>query len=799
MEPGVPWVRYALLMIGCLLTSAAGWSAPSSPRWGAVIPQNLGVNIHFTDPRPGEMQELASAGFRWVRMDFSWEGTEREKGRYDFSAYDRLMAALRPYGIHALFILDYSNRHYDGGLSPHTEEGRAAMARWAAAAARHFRGQGILWEMYNEPNIGFWRPKPNVQEYISLALEVGKAIRAAAPGEAYIGPATSGMDFGFLEACFKAGLLKYWDAVSVHPYRGQPPETVSPDYRRLRLLIAKYAPKGKAIPILSGEWGYSSVWRGMDEATQGRMLARQWLTNLMNRIPVSIWYDWHDDGPDPREPEHHFGTVRYPYREGEQPVYEPKPAYRAAETLTSTLAGFVFNKRLDVGHPDDYALLFSRGSDVRLVVWTTSGQKHPIRIPASDGTFRLINSTGGVHGFAQASSGVLTLDATEDPVYAIPSQPNDLLSVAAAWESAPMETLVRAGGEVEVSLILRNPLNRTLRVLVRNGHGAAGTFALDTTLLPGASVPVRLRLPMERSAEPVPVRVEVILPGLGGRIAQQVVLVASNPLVVEASPMSKDVWPVTLLNPIGEPFNGALRVVDPSGFRPASRVTPIRLHAGTTRLVVPIAVTQTRTEYSAGVVIADVALHPVLTLPQRRYRLVDDFSRYPSGAAPFAYRLVADGDAKVASELELVVTTPPSGLGPGFGAVRITYRFAAGWKFARLAPQTDAVRQISGQPLALLLWVYGDGSGNLARLRFTDASGQTFQPDGGAINFKGWKLLSFPLQGSTGGHWGGADDGVIHYPIHFDTLFLVDSARGQETGGTLYLAAPTLVYDMQAK
>ena len=37
-----------------------------------------------------------------------------------------------------------------------------------------------------------------------------------------------------------------------------------------------------------------------------------------------FWYDWHDDGPDPKEPEHHFGMVAYPYHEGRNPVYDPK-------------------------------------------------------------------------------------------------------------------------------------------------------------------------------------------------------------------------------------------------------------------------------------------------------------------------------------------------------------------------------------------------------------------------------------------------------------------------------------------
>ena len=169
------------------------------------IPGSIGMDIHFVDPRPGEMEMLAAAGVRWVRIDFAWENTEVAPGQYDFSAYDRMVTTLASYKISPYFILDYANKLYDNGLSPYTEEGRRAFANWASAAVEHFKGRGIIWELYNEPNFRFWRPKPNAHDYVLLALEVGEAIRAVAPKEAYVGPATSLIDFSFLAACFKAG------------------------------------------------------------------------------------------------------------------------------------------------------------------------------------------------------------------------------------------------------------------------------------------------------------------------------------------------------------------------------------------------------------------------------------------------------------------------------------------------------------------------------------------------------------------------------------------------------------------
>ncbi len=103
-----------------------------------------GVNIHFTDARTGEMEMLADGRFRWVRMDFTWGGTEREQGRYDFSAYDRPVDALDKHGIRVLFILDYSNNLYEVDRSVATEEGRQAYARWTAVVVDHFKGRGIV-------------------------------------------------------------------------------------------------------------------------------------------------------------------------------------------------------------------------------------------------------------------------------------------------------------------------------------------------------------------------------------------------------------------------------------------------------------------------------------------------------------------------------------------------------------------------------------------------------------------------------------------------------------------------------
>jgi len=462
-----------------------------------AVPYALGVNIHFTDPKPGEMKMLADGGFKSVRMDFAWGGIEREKGKYDFSAYDRLIASLQPHGIRAVFILDYSNHLYDDGLSPHTDEGRAAMAAFATAAVTHFKDKGIVWEMWNEPNIKqFWKPAPGADDYAKLAMAVGKAIRAAASDELYIGPATSTIDLKFLETCFKAGCLEYWDAVSVHPYRQKTPESVGDEYRNLRQLIATYAPRDRKIPILSGEWGYSAGWKNFDEERQAKYLPREFLANLYNEVPISIWYDWHDDGVDPKEAEHHFGTVHNAYQKDADPVYEPKPAYLAARALTSTLAGFKYDKRLAANDENDWLLMFSKGDEVRVAAWTTLKGEHEVTIPAGEGEFKIVNHIGSKTQIASVWNTGLKIKLSDNVQYIIPAKSNELLRDAAVFRPLKVTMLPQAGEDDRtIVVLLEDSMKQSEKLSVRLHENGKGMYwpdsAEECNLKPGTDVGYR--------------------------------------------------------------------------------------------------------------------------------------------------------------------------------------------------------------------------------------------------------------------------------------------------------------------
>jgi polysaccharide biosynthesis protein PslG len=357
---------------------------------GVICP---GVNIHFTKGHTRDLDMMSEAGIRYIRTDMVWQDIEQEKGKYDWTAYDELTDNLEKRGIRALYILDYSNSLYEDTVSssdpitgevirdiaaPAREESIAAYVRWAEAAARRYKGRNIIWEIWNEPNVSFWRPAANVEQYNRLALATLKALKNAVPESVIIGPATSQIPFDFVKSFLASGALKYLDGLSVHPYRDYalPPESVAGDYSKLGEMIRAAGDNtGKNIPVISSEWGYASCEKGLTVERQASYAVRMQLINVLSGVPLSVWYDWKNDGQSPTNFEHNCGMVSFDL--------SPKPAYKAISTLTSQLGGLTLAHRINTDNEKDYVVLFiSRKGLFRLCAWTTD-TPHQVRIDAT--------------------------------------------------------------------------------------------------------------------------------------------------------------------------------------------------------------------------------------------------------------------------------------------------------------------------------------------------------------------------------------------------------------------------------
>ena len=119
-------------------------------------------------------------------------------------------------------------------------------------------------------------------------------------------------------------------------------------------------------------------------------------------------------------------------------------------------------------------------------------------------------------------------------------------------------------------------------------------------------------------------------------------------------------------------------------------------------------------------------------------------------------------------------------------AARLSYDF----------PETDQdfvvyrqATEIGGEPNAISVWVYGDGSAHFLNVWIEDAKQQVWSVHLGRIGPAGWQQMTGridPNRPWPSGHVFGPQDEVIDYPIRFYGLALDRPAAGP-TKGTIYL------------
>ncbi|HEX2950745.1 MAG TPA: cellulase family glycosylhydrolase [Armatimonadota bacterium] len=759
-------MKWAICTFVFLMVAAIAGATQLPP---LVVPEGWGVNIHFRGEPARDLDMIRDGGFKFIRMDFHWNVVESKKGVYDFSTYDQLTVGLAKRNIRPLYILDYGNGLYGEPSGIHTEEVRQAFAKFAAAAAAHYKGQPIIWELWNEPNGGgFWKPKPDANEYMLLAKVTLPAMRKADPQAFIVAPAMAGMDFSYLETCFRQGLLDLIDGVTVHPYRRSAPETVANEYARLRKMMAQYSPT-RELPILSGEWGYSTIWWEKDgDALQGQYIARQYMTNLSLGIPVSIWYDWHDDGINPKEPEHHFGTVTVDYT--------PKPSYLAAQRLVAALRGMHFVKRLTAAKPEDYIFLFSDGKRYTIAAWTTGDGHQATLYPGK------------------------TVDLTGDPQYIpVPDTATSVLAEA-AWSLKVTSTSVPCGVTPqkvvpEFSITVTSPFTHAVPVNVSlsDVHNLDGKFTgpQTITLQPGKTAVFHWKgkTPTRRDTVPLNLTANVSIAGI--RSQQAVEFQQIDPMAMQVMAMGNG-KPAALLHLPGtgvlncsvqmqtgkttqrftldvNPAKGANAVLLTSAA--GTKLTPQIQQNGD--LLIPLA--DDGTAYNT----------PLRMLLLEKNTLIADTGLCritPMNVSAATTKLYNDGNAKVPATFTLTDATYTGTDNPVAQGLNFVYDYGAGWKFIRLAPKTEV--KLDAVPKAMGVWVRGDNSNCQLNMRFTDSTGRFFQATFGKLNFSGWRFVSLRMDDAKSMiRWGGTgDDSLIVAPLRIDTTILVDGPQVAVTG-----------------
>ena len=301
-----------------------------------------------------------AAGVKWSREEFLWNVVEPEKGRFDWSFYDRVVDTAQRHGVSVYGLIDY----WSTWTKPYTREGIEDYTRYCKALVGHYKDRIKHWEIWNEPNIFFWSgPKELYPELLKAAYA---AIKEADPEAKVLGCSTAGIDGAFIQKVTDAGAP--FDILTVHPYRGSlADEGFIKELQDTARLTARR--DGRQKPVWITEMGWPThLYGGVSEPEQARLLSRSYLCAVAADVGMNMsWYNFRDDGNNVFYNEHRFGVVR-------SDDLGPKPGYRALATICRGLAGKKLAGRVDLGRGVLAYLFRGRDGDVA-AVWSPAGDR----------------------------------------------------------------------------------------------------------------------------------------------------------------------------------------------------------------------------------------------------------------------------------------------------------------------------------------------------------------------------------------------------------------------------------------
>lgn len=367
------------------------WTRPLSDAGSAEknpdVPWGFGVYIHRSEDRFAyssgygsptnaaalvEMEKRAAlaraAGIKWERAEFKPAQANPAKGKYDFSYYDRLFDIADRNGISCLGLWSHYFPYYD---RPYTQTCYDDYVDTLRVAADRYRGRIAAWEIWNEPNIHFWKgPKEDYPKLVDACWDV---LKTADSGNRVVAFSMAGLGLDFIDMCL--GRNVKFDDISIHPYRSEP------DERTFLADLASVTNRSRGTPLWLTEMGWPT---GCDRSTyseiqQAAYYARAYLTAAGSGMVHSIYgYNFVDDGFNVQERENNFGILRRDLT--------PKPAYRAIAKVCRTFdRGKATLEAVPIGK-DEEAWIFRMGG--KSAVW--SKHERPLRIRL-DGLTRVTN------------------------------------------------------------------------------------------------------------------------------------------------------------------------------------------------------------------------------------------------------------------------------------------------------------------------------------------------------------------------------------------------------------------------
>ncbi len=354
-----------------------------------------GRNPYFTFDKFNSL--MSNFKLKLVRIGFLWTYFEKSKGVLNIDPVATMMIDnLISRGYTLIGVLGLGNPLYDGGGAPVTDEAVSAFANYARFVVHNYKNYVKYWEVWNEPNFGFWIPV-NATAYGNLYLCTAQAIHLEDPEAKVLLGATALFDFNFISTILKnPTIAQEVDVVSIHPYRlwsGELPEGPSfyiedgvlkmqakysnyiQEYTAFKNMVHSYAPQAD-IWITELGWQVSDPYpSGVDEYTQAAYIIRSMLLSFHLNITKHTIFSLVDDL---RPSDYSYGILNY--------SYVPRPAYYAINNLIDIFGSNVVSTSkigitIDVSSGTVYhTCLINRNKELYIPIWSNTTYSVSINI-----------------------------------------------------------------------------------------------------------------------------------------------------------------------------------------------------------------------------------------------------------------------------------------------------------------------------------------------------------------------------------------------------------------------------------
>jgi polysaccharide biosynthesis protein PslG len=326
-----------------------------------------------------QLDLITAAGFDYLRNGLNWYDIEKN-GTYDWRLQDKSINEAKAKGLDSLILLAYGHPdHFSGTkktttwdpLVPRTPEEIAAYSRWATEVVKRYDAEGMVFEVWNEPDEStFWSlPGPSTAEYGNILKATLDSVKAARPNaKITTGGTLTGFNAIWISEIKASGAAQKADAHGVHPYRDPlKPETAASDYTRTRLHLDA---QGDTRPLWDTEWGYATDNRAFGDgdvnsaANQKRQAifqTRRLIVPYLVGMERTALFNFRDFPVTPgQEALGAFGLYDL--------QMNPKPAYAAVKKLLTTLKANTFAGMVP-NTPVGLHIVKMNGSSPTYIVW----------------------------------------------------------------------------------------------------------------------------------------------------------------------------------------------------------------------------------------------------------------------------------------------------------------------------------------------------------------------------------------------------------------------------------------------